>query len=278
MPNRKPLPPKKQRRSRSIVAGTVCFFIAFFSPLNTVWLPFPSTASPAAAGDDSAPPQPRRTRGRREKRWVYVEEIAFILPPSPPTKRRRPTAAVDADVQTRGLAHGRVALIRQRPRSPSPLRTRGQRRKTGKEVVELRKVVIWQEPPNPTHDDFCAVCMGPGLLLCCDGNCWRAFHLACVGLDDVPTEAAWLCELCADTLDGEECGSCGVAGRLPVACVGGCARNFHTACVGLSNDPPPASLQFACSECRVHMPPVQREEPRPDPCQESLFQLGDLSE
>ena len=49
------------------------------------------------------------------------------------------------------------AVVRQRPRSPSPLRTRGQRRRDGKEVVELRKLVIWQESMD--NDDYCGVCM-----------------------------------------------------------------------------------------------------------------------
>ncbi|KAJ8252741.1 hypothetical protein COCON_G00220530 [Conger conger] len=53
------------------------------------------------------------------------------------------------------------------------------------------------------NEDFCAVCLNGGDLLCCD-RCPRVFHLAChiPGLLSFPA-GDWLCSLCRDVLQPE---------------------------------------------------------------------------
>lgn len=215
---------------------------------------------PTSVDNELAVTVPRVAKQPRRPRWDYVEEIPFLLPPSPPRRSRKPFTD---EVQTRGLSHSKKALIRERPRSPSPLRTRGQRRKDGKEVQVLRKRVVWQEVANPTHDDFCARCIQGGLLLCCDGNCWRAFHMECVGLQELPPESEqWFCELCHVDGDGggAECGICGVQGGTPIEC-GSCQRVFHWDCVGLMEQVEVPA--FTCSQCAGAASTVSPPQPLP---------------
>ena len=39
--------------------------------------------------------------------------------------------------------------------------------------------------------------------MCCDGPCMRAFHLSCLGMDDVPGEEEWCCGSCQRLKDEE---------------------------------------------------------------------------
>lgn len=192
--------------------------------------------------EDSKKKPEKRQRG---KRWEYVEEIPFILPPSPPRARSR---AFKDSIQTRGLSTKRQkAIIRQRPRSPSPMRTRGARKKIGKEVVDLKKLVIWNEEPDRDHDDFCAVCFGDGLLLCCESMCWRSFHVACVGLEE-PPEGKWVCELCSRSSHEEpQCCICGIDGFTNLVCTGGCGNVCHEDCAGYRDRG--ANAAWTCAEC-----------------------------
>jgi hypothetical protein len=72
------------------------------------------------------------------------------------------------------------------------------------QVVELRKMVIWTEPERG-NEDYCCVCCDGGELVCCDGMCFRSFHVECVGLPQVP-EGDFVCELCSsyNPFDGQE--------------------------------------------------------------------------
>jgi hypothetical protein len=124
-----------------------------------------------------------------------------------------------------------------------PRLTRRQRRQRGEEVVELRKTVIWTSPES--SEDYCCVCCDGGDLLCCDGNCFRSFHISCLGMEALP-EGDYLCEKCAEAPQYEgqhECDSCGIRGLTDVQC--GCGRHFHSDCVGVSF----GSLEFVCAPC-----------------------------
>ena len=45
---------------------------------------------------------------------------------------------------------------------------------------------------NDANDDFCSKCSLGGVLLCCD-KCSKSYHLACVGLKELPS-GDWICE------------------------------------------------------------------------------------
>ena len=189
----------------------------------------------------------------RKPHWEYIEEKAFFLPPSPDRPRGRRRAALEAagggdDIQTRGLDARHKAIIRQRPTAAdtkTPVMTRRQRRMQGAEVVELRKTVIWVVPEGLENEDYCCICCVGGVLLCCDGICYRSFHLACLNLEQAP-EGEFLCELCkANVYSGEQCcDSCGIQGLISVQCK--CGKNFHADCIGVDS----GSLEeFVCLQC-----------------------------
>eukprot|EP00742_Colponemidia_sp_Colp-10_P006521 GILJ01006988.1.p1 GENE.GILJ01006988.1~~GILJ01006988.1.p1 ORF type:complete len:683 (+),score=100.94 GILJ01006988.1:121-2169(+) len=46
------------------------------------------------------------------------------------------------------------------------------------------------------NDDICGFCLIGGDLLCCDGRCFRSFHLECLGLTSLPKEDDWVCPDC----------------------------------------------------------------------------------
>ncbi len=214
------------------------------------------------AKPEPPPPRPRRAAAApkaRKPHWEYVEEKAFFLPPSPEGKRKKKGGD---EIQTRNLTSRHKAIIRERPSADvveEPLMTRNQRRQKGEEVVELRKTVIWTAPEHA--DDYCCVCCDGGELICCDGVCYRAFHLACSGLAAVP-EGDFLCDKCGRdrAYEGEqECDSCGIRGLTDVRCA--CGLHFHADCVGLSANGP---LHFTCSTCKQReaegLPPQVIEE------------------
>ena len=59
--------------------------------------------------------------------------------------------------------------------------------------------------------DVCALCVDGGLLIVCDGQCGRAFHLECVGLTAAPTSDTWKCPDCVN--HSFLCLICGVEGH-----------------------------------------------------------------
>jgi len=76
----------------------------------------------------------------------------------------------------------------------------------GNEKSEEKSIPF--EPPKflnaddlnePPMDDICGICfLVEGTLLCCDGPCSRAFHLACVKLEkEPPEEEKWYCTDCS---------------------------------------------------------------------------------
>jgi hypothetical protein len=119
----------------------------------------------------------------------------------------------------------------------------------GKEISELRKLVIWEEEENASHDDFCGICMEFGDLIMCEGCCWRSFHLFCVNLEELP-EGSWMCALCAPeekNEQGAECFVCGISGYFTSPCKGTCGRVFHLDCVGLTTE---STVDYVCAQCR----------------------------
>eukprot|EP01043_Picozoa_sp_COSAG02_P017031 COSAG02_NODE_763_length_17431_cov_18.031502_5_plen_1607_part_00 len=81
------------------------------------------------------------------------------------------------------------------------------------------------------NDDICSVCEEGGTLLCCEGPCSRAFHMACVGLIETPDDA-FICPHCTKQL--EICLLCHGEGPLSdmMRCmVPGCGRCFHKTCI-----------------------------------------------
>ncbi|OMO70783.1 Zinc finger, PHD-type [Corchorus olitorius] len=75
-------------------------------------------------------------------------------------------------------------------------------------------------------DSVCSVCRDGGELVCCDG-CPSAFHVNCLGLDQVP-DGDWFCPSCS-------CGVCGTSENHSalVSCEQ-CELKFHLHC--LKND------------------------------------------
>lgn len=47
------------------------------------------------------------------------------------------------------------------------------------------------------NEDICFICKEDGRLLCCD-NCYRTFHLTCLGIKNTPRENNWECCYCKD--------------------------------------------------------------------------------
>ncbi|XP_068654883.1 uncharacterized protein [Aristolochia californica] len=76
------------------------------------------------------------------------------------------------------------------------------------------------------EDDICSICYHDGNLLLCDG-CPAAFHLACVGLEDLPS-GKWLCSSC-------QCALCGqgefVGGTKEDIWCGQCEHKYHLGCL-----------------------------------------------
>jgi hypothetical protein len=122
----------------------------------------------------------------------------------------------------------------------------------GKEISELRKLVIWEEEENASHDDFCGICMEFGDLIMCEGCCWRSFHLFCVNLEELP-EGSWMCALCTpeekNDEQGAECFVCGISGYFTSPCKGTCGRVFHLDCVGLTTE---STVDYVCAQCRFN--------------------------
>ena len=58
--------------------------------------------------------------------------------------------------------------------------------------------------------EFCGICEQGGDLLCCDGPCKRFFHLACLGMDKLPSGSRWHCPDCASKM--HMCLMCGATG------------------------------------------------------------------
>jgi hypothetical protein len=52
-----------------------------------------------------------------------------------------------------------------------------------------------EEGSGDGNDDWCSCCRLGGELLCCDG-CSSAYHLACVGLKELPGGGSWWCPEC----------------------------------------------------------------------------------
>jgi len=85
--------------------------------------------------------------------------------------------------------------------------------------------------------DVCCLCEDGGLLIICDGPCLRSFHLACLGLDDIPGGRRWLCPDCESK--SHICLACGEVGDDNVPGPNGvfkcqkrlCGRFYHRECV-----------------------------------------------
>jgi hypothetical protein len=87
---------------------------------------------------------------------------------------------------------------------------------------------VWMQDNDDWH---CSVCNYVGELIVCSGPCGRCFHVACLGIDGVPSDD-FFCDLCKS--NQVKCGVC--LGVLPlkdaVKCVfAACHKHFHSACV-----------------------------------------------
>ena len=88
--------------------------------------------------------------------------------------------------------------------------------------------------------DVCCLCEDGGLLIICDGQCLRSFHLQCLGLDSMPSGNRWLCPDCdAKQHICLQCGEVGddnTEGETGVfkCSVGSCGRFYHRAYVLLA--------------------------------------------
>ncbi|KAG7389403.1 hypothetical protein PHYBOEH_007513 [Phytophthora boehmeriae] len=104
--------------------------------------------------------------------------------------------------------------------------------------------------PDDQWDVDCSVCGLGGELLCCDG-CPRAFHVACIGLLEIP-DTEWFCNEC----NLQTCGSCKknkIRLDSHVICGSedgskGCDRVFHLKCAKLDTVP---ADDWYCKKCRA---------------------------
>ena len=110
--------------------------------------------------------------------------------------------------------------------------------------------------PAARKEFICKVCETSGELLLCEGTCSGAFHLGCLGLDDVP-EGEFKCDECTTGLH-----SCFVCrrnnGNMRSCAIMYCGKFYHEECL---RDFPLARLSFqgelicplhACASCGFH--------------------------
>jgi GNAT superfamily N-acetyltransferase len=106
----------------------------------------------------------------------------------------------------------------------------------GRARKRLRKegaaVPAWLEPfcGGDQNEDVCAVCEEGGALLCCEGQCSRSFHLACIGLLKTPEQL--ICKFC--THGQEECFLCKDKQphtSMDRCVVPGCGKYYCSKCV-----------------------------------------------
>ena len=110
--------------------------------------------------------------------------------------------------------------------------------------------------PAARKEFICKVCETSGELLLCEGSCSGAFHLGCLGLDDVP-EGEFKCDECTTGLH-----SCFVCrrnnGNLRACGIMYCGKFYHEECL---RHFPLARLSFqgelicplhACASCGFH--------------------------
>lgn len=79
-------------------------------------------------------------------------------------------------------------------------------------------------------DPICAVCMGGGDLICCDGRCLRSFHPKCIGLqvEDIPEDSPFVCSDCFRGV--QRCFCCkefGLEKKLVKCSVDYCGKFYH---------------------------------------------------
>lgn len=134
------------------------------------------------------------------------------------------------------------------------------------------------EDPN---EEICGVCCQPGDIICCEGPCFRSFHLECIGLKKAPT-GRFLCDPCAG-LAGQPCFLCKRAeavsrpnsssrrrtSSITQPCAEErCGKFYHPSCVyklpntvgisGSSKDTFTCAIH-ACGSCELRIDPNERE-------------------
>lgn len=68
---------------------------------------------------------------------------------------------------------------------------------------EMEQEESEQEEEDDDDDGFlveeegCYICKDGGELLMCDGDCYRSYHIGCIGRDELPQSENWLCQECA---------------------------------------------------------------------------------
>lgn len=79
-------------------------------------------------------------------------------------------------------------------------------------------------------DIVCQICESSGdSLIPCEGDCYRHFHLECLGLTSIP-DGKFICMECKT--GQHPCFSCKVSGKDVKRCsVGTCGKFYHEACV-----------------------------------------------
>lgn len=85
------------------------------------------------------------------------------------------------------------------------------------------------EDANP-NESSCSVCEEGGRLLCCEGGCFRSFHLHCLGLTDLPA-GVFVCDACETGV--ETCLYChqlGATVEMLVCSHEQCSKAFHKQC------------------------------------------------
>ncbi|NXI47133.1 TRI66 protein, partial [Galbula dea] len=85
----------------------------------------------------------------------------------------------------------------------SPVNTRSVDQKLSNGISTMKKSPVTQEVSPIENEDFCAVCLNGGELLCCD-HCPKVFHLSChvPALLSFPV-GEWVCTLCRDPVKPE---------------------------------------------------------------------------
>jgi len=128
---------------------------------------------------------------------------------------------------------------------------------------------------NETHDDVCALCEEVGELICCDGKCKRAFHVACIPSNNPPpsadhASARWVCSDChCRRMRCFVCKEWGTVGEDVVSCGHKtCGKFYHPECLASSlqtfNAPLPAAprlCQPVASRLAAAAAPAAEEAP-----------------
>ncbi|XP_067374495.1 histone-lysine N-methyltransferase, H3 lysine-36 specific isoform X2 [Channa argus] len=97
---------------------------------------------------------------------------------------------------------------------------------------------------TPSKENVCQICERTGDLLVCDGHCYGAFHLRCIGLS-APPKGKFFCRECNTGV--HSCFVCKKSGNGVKRCIIPlCGRFYHTDCILAFSATQPHNKGFRC--------------------------------